>query len=462
MSALLADEKMEWVQTMLGRLCGERGQSIEPAKTPDAMFELYSVPSFPDKKPEIVAGKEIGSNKQRVETQSVLLSKINPRINRAWVVGDFTRHEKIASTEWIVFPPSEEILPAFLCYFLQQNVVRDFLAHNASGVGGSLMRVKPSTLRDFPFAYPKPAEQRLVVAEIEKQFTRLDAGIAALRRVQANLRRYRATVLKAACEGRLVPSEADFARKHGTGFESGASLLQRILTERRQNWQGRGKYKEPAAPDTVKLASLPEGWTWTTVGNLVFLDLGFAFRSTEFAGSGIRLLRGENLEPGKFRWMDTRFWPISKLDEFKNLLISEGEIVLAMDRPLISSGLKIARARADDVPCLLVQRMARFRPVIGEMTPFLFNAMNTDSFIKHLVGGQQGTQLPHISGDGIQSFPIALPPFTEQMRIVAEVERRLSVVEELEMVVKTNLQRANCLRQSILRKAFTGDLTPRL
>ena len=105
------------------------------------------------------------------------------------------------------------------------------------------------------------------MAEIEKQFTRLEAGVAALRRVQANLKRYRAAVLKAACEGRLVPTEAELAKagNRKAKFETGEALLARILTERRQNWQGRGQYKEPAAPDTAKLPPLPEGWTWATV-----------------------------------------------------------------------------------------------------------------------------------------------------------------------------------------------------
>jgi type I restriction enzyme S subunit len=204
MSARTDNRKESWTETTLGQLNGERGQTIEPAKTPDKQFELYSVPIYPTAKPEVVKGREIGSNKQMVEPRSVLLCKINPHINRVWVVGDFTTYTKIASTEWIVFPLTEEIHPEFLCYFLQQYAVRDFLAHNASGVGGSLMRVKPSTIRDYPFAYPRLLSQRGIVAEIEKRFTRLDAGVAALRRVQANLKRYRAAVLKAACEGRLL------------------------------------------------------------------------------------------------------------------------------------------------------------------------------------------------------------------------------------------------------------------
>ena len=124
------------------------------------------------------------------------------------------------------------------------------------------------------------------MAEIEKQFTRLEAGVTALRRVQVNLKRYRAAVLKAACEGKLVPTEAELARVgrvpprgvrpnaksaasgdaacNDAPYETGEQLLQRILAERRKNWTGRGKYKEPAAPDTAKLPPLPEGWTWAT------------------------------------------------------------------------------------------------------------------------------------------------------------------------------------------------------
>src|SRR4029450_10572441 len=107
-------------------------------------------------------------------------------------------------------------------------------------------------------------EQREIVAEIEKQFTRREAGVAGLRHVQANLKRYRAAVLKAACEGKLVPTEAELARQEGRTYETGAQLLERILTERRQNWQGRGNFVEPAAPDTTTFPKLPEDWTWTT------------------------------------------------------------------------------------------------------------------------------------------------------------------------------------------------------
>src|SRR5205807_1829378 len=81
------------------------------------------------------------------------------------------------------------------------------------------------------------AEQTRIVAEIEKQFTRLDDAVAALKRIQVNLKRYRASVLKAACEGRLVPTEAELARKEGRDYEPASELLKRTLAERRAKWE---------------------------------------------------------------------------------------------------------------------------------------------------------------------------------------------------------------------------------
>ncbi len=130
----------------------------------------------------------------------------------------------------------------------------------AGGVGINHLSAAKFSQLLLPIA--PPSEQRRIVAEIEKQCTRLEAGVAALLRVQVNLKRYRAAVLKAACEGRLVPTEAELAktRKGKADFETGEELLAGILTERRKNWNGRGKYKEPVAPDSADLGPLPVAW----------------------------------------------------------------------------------------------------------------------------------------------------------------------------------------------------------
>lgn len=127
-------------------------------------------------------------------------------------------------------------------------------------------------------AIPPPMEQRRIADEIEALFTDLDAAVAALKRVQANLKRYRASVLKAACEGRLVPTEAELARKEGRTYETGEQLLARILKERRAKWEAdqlakmlaagkppkddswKKKYREPESPGVSSQHKLPEGW----------------------------------------------------------------------------------------------------------------------------------------------------------------------------------------------------------
>jgi type I restriction enzyme S subunit len=147
----------------------------------------------------------------------------------------------------------------------------------AEGKGVAVQNVSAKEIEACSFPLPPEDEREQIVAEIEKQFSRLDAGLATLRRVQANLKRYRAAVLKAACEGKLVPAEFDLQKSAGKGqeaFESGEQLLKRILAERRQHWAGRGRYKEPATFDTTNLPPLPTGWTWASVEQLGDVQLG--------------------------------------------------------------------------------------------------------------------------------------------------------------------------------------------
>ena len=130
----------------------------------------------------------------------------------------------------------------------------------------------------LPIPLPPINEQHRIVAEIETQFSRLNAVVTAFKRVQANLKRYRASVLQVACEGRLVPTEAELARAEGCSYESAEQLLQRILQERRAQWQSeqlanmqaegkvpkddrwKSKYREPVKPDMNGLPELLEGW----------------------------------------------------------------------------------------------------------------------------------------------------------------------------------------------------------
>ena len=166
-----------------------------------------------------------------------------------------------------VVKPNGGMQPQFLAAFMNQADL------HGSITGTTRPKLTQAALNQIAMPLPPLPEQHRIVAEIEKQFTRLDASVAALKRAQANLKRYRASLLKAACEGRLVPTEAELARSEDRDYEPADRLLERILAERRAHWESqpkrRGKYKEPAPPDTSDLPELPEGWVWATVEHLI-------------------------------------------------------------------------------------------------------------------------------------------------------------------------------------------------
>lgn len=154
----------------------------------------------------------------------------------------------------------------------------------AQGKGGAQSNISNAIVRQTQIPLAPSNEQRRIVAKIEELFSDLDAGVAALRRVQANLKRYRAAVLKAAVEGRLTVEW----RAKNRPKETGPQLLARILAERRRKWEQaqraafakagktapakwKDKYKEPAPPDCTSLPPLPEGWCWATVEQLTTL-----------------------------------------------------------------------------------------------------------------------------------------------------------------------------------------------
>ena len=181
---------------------------------------------------------------------------------------------ELSTNQAIAFTQTGSIYNKYLFWYLR--VSRSALL--AQGKGDTQSNISQTVVKGFPFLVAPLPEQHRIVAEIEKQFTRLDASVAALKRVQANLKRYRASVLKAACEGKLVPTEAELAQSEGRDYEPADRLLERILSERRARWesqeQRRGKYKEPVAPDTSDLPELLEGWVWSTLAQISHLKGG--------------------------------------------------------------------------------------------------------------------------------------------------------------------------------------------
>jgi type I restriction enzyme S subunit len=327
---------------------------------------------------------------------------------------------------------------------------RQHFSNNAQQVVG-MASVSQKQLADFPIVLAPLAQQKRIVAEIEKQFSRLDEAVANLKRVKANLKRYKAAVLKAAVEGRLVETEAERARREGRSYETGAQLLQRILETRRSQWQGKGKYKEPAAPDTTDLPELPEGWGWATVESLSMKVADGVHKKPNYLPEGIPFVTVKNLTAGSgISFDDLNYVSTEDHEEFcKRTHPERGDILISKD-----GTLGVVRLVETDRPFSVFVSVALIKPVDRNMSRYLVTAFESPTVQRQMV--PKGSGLQHIHLEDLRADSIPVPPLAEQHRIVAEVDRHLSLLRATEAQVNANLQRAERLRQSILSRAFSG------
>jgi len=490
-----------WAATELGQIRVDLSRTLDPRQYPDEGFELYSVPSFADGEPEIVRGSAIGSTKMTLTPGTVVVCKINPRINRVWVVGDRSPHKKIGSGEWIPFFPVDGVTPHFLAYYLQRDHFRNFLAARVSGVGGSLMRVRPTTLDEYPLPIPSVSEQRRIVEAIESYLTRLDNAVALLERVDQNLKRYRASVLKAAVEGRLAPTEAELARREGRSYEPASDLLKRILAERKTRWiedaaeKARAKaeekarkagkpwaladdaatlkkerakaakqYKEPAAPDTTGFPALPEGWCWATVEQLASDQprsiqsgpFGSSLLHSEFRKTGKLVIGIDNVQDGVFTLGAQHRISERKYESLAQYEARPGDVLVTV----MGTVGRCCVVPNDMEPAIITKHVYRVTPERRLALPrfLLLTLRGAPAVRDQMLGQVRGQTRPGLNGTIVRGLAVPLPPLGEQRRVVSECERAVSRAAVIATAIETVGLRASRLRQATLKWAFEGKL----
>ena len=383
----------------------------------------------------------------------IIYGRLRPYLNKVYMP-DFSG---LASGEFIVFPSQPNLDNAYLMYFLNQWEFVSFVTRLNTG---DRPRVDFSQFADHTFPLPPLPDQHRIVAEIEKQFTRLDASVASLERARANLRRYRASVLKAACEGALVPTEAELARSEGRDYEPAGVLLERVLAERRARWESqekrRGKYREPSPPDASELPGLPEGWVWSALGQCFDVFVGATPRRarTDYWNGDIAWVSSGEVS---FNRIKSTRESISEegLKNSSTDLHPEGTVLLGM----VGEGKTRGQVSILDIPACNSQNSAAIRVSEAGLIPeYIFYFLWGQYDATRQIGS--GNNQPALNKSRVQEIRFPLPPLAEQRRIVAEVERRLSVIGQLETAVEASLARAGRLRQSILKQAFSGQLVP--
>jgi type I restriction enzyme S subunit len=309
--------------------------------------------------------------------------------------------------------------------------------------------VPSAFLESAEIPLPPLGKQHEIVAELEKQFSRLDEAVANLHRVKANLKRYKASVLKAAVEGRLVETEANLARREGRTFETGEQLLQRILDERRAKWAGKGKYKEPVLPVASDLPGFPEGWALATYCQLGEVITGFTPPTGDAAnfGGDTPFFKPTDLDAGDSVRVAREYLSAAGLQKGRKL--SAGSVLVTC------IGATIGKTGLAQVECATNQQINSVSPVDNCVdSRYLFWWTCSPVGQAQIVDNASATTLPILNKSKFEALSVALPPVAEQARIVAEVDRHLSIIREVESEVDANLQRAQALRQSSLAAAF--------
>lgn len=393
--------------------------------------------------------------KQRLRAGDVLVSMTRPNLNAVAIVPS-ELEGAVGSTGFHVLRASPETEPRWLYYAVQTH---RFISSMSELVQGALYpAVRPKDIRAFEIPHPPLDQQKRIVAEIEKQFSRLDEAVANLKRVKANLKRYKAAVLKAAVEGRLVETEAELARREGRSYETGEQLLQRILETRRSQWKGKGKYKEPAAPDTTDLPELPEGWVWATVEQITTEMMNGYGKRSQTVGHPHIVLRLADIVDGQTSFKDIRRINCTE-DEFRKYILSEGDLLIL--RVNGSSDLvgRFVLVHATPEPMLFCDHFIRARCASPDLAVWLRLYADVERFRRYIDLNKVSSAGQNTINQGVLNpFTVPLPPDVEQRRIVAELDRRLSLIREVESQVQCNFSRSDRLRQSILTTAFSGKV----
>jgi type I restriction enzyme S subunit len=300
---------------------------------------------------------------------------------------DISKFHGVTSPDYRVFStrPGGGSDERFLLYLFQNAYKRKIFF--AFGQGSSQLgrwRLPTEAFTDFLVPLPPLREQSSIVRFLASETAKIDALIEEQRRLIELLKEKRQAVISHAVTKGLNPQTECM----DTGID----------------WIGQ----------------TPSHWKIGKCGFYISILSGFAFPSEKFSDNecDVKLLRGINVGVGVIRWDEAVYWPRTTNDELDRYEMRTGDIVLGMDRPIIGSGVRVAMVRDSDLPCLLLQRVARITAQRGLLAEYLLALLSSEMFFAHFSPETTGVSVPHISPEQISNFTILIPPIEEQRKIV--------------------------------------------
>lgn len=392
------------------------------------------------------------------QERDVLFAKITPCMEngKMAIVPKLTGDLGFGSTEFHVLRSREEIEPEYIYYFISSQAYRYDAEHNMTGAVGQ-RRVPTRYLETSSMPLPPTNEQKRIVGKIEELFSELDKGIESLKTARAQLKIYRQAVLKHAFEGKLTK---DWREENKDKLEPADELLKRVKSEREEH-STKIKSKRIKTPrnfddeDFSWLPELPESWVWNRLGWTTF-GVGYGTSAKSAKTGKMPVLRMGNIQNAKFDWNDLVF--TSDADEIKKYELRPDDVLFnRTNSPELVGKTAIYRG---EQPALFAGYLIRVNQIES-----LVNAQFLNLFLNSHVAKQHGNRVKtdgvnqsNINGEKLTNYPFPYCSLEEQKIIVEILDKTISKIDQMEDDVDIQLKKSEALRQSILKKAFSGKL----
>ena len=402
----------------------------------------------------------------------VLFAKITPCMEngKMAVVPKVKNSIAFGSTEFHVLRARSGVNADYIYYYVSSQSFRREAEHNMSGAVGQ-RRVTTPYLSSCDVPLAPTNEQHRIVAKIEELFSELDKGVESLKTAREQLKVYRQALLKHAFEGKLT---AQWRADNPDKLETADALLKRIQHERAQryqqqlaDWEASGKEgNKPKVPkpqlrlttaELVELPVLPEGWGWVRLVEICEEVVDCHNKTAPYIASGIPLVRTPSIRDMKLIFDDSIRYVSTETYLFwsRRCPPLPGDILFTREAPMGEAAI-IPEGKT----ICMGQRIMLLRPGRSLCRIYLLCATQAPTFKKIAGRAAVGTGVKHLRVGDVERLIIPICSHSEQMEISNQLDAILSEIDQLEQTITTSLQQAEALRQSILKKAFSGQLVP--
>ncbi len=366
--------------------------------------------------------------------------------------------------------------PDFVKFALRTRPVRGYFEREATGTSHSMRNLSQPKMRGAPLRLPPLNEQRRIVSKLEALQQRTAHACAALDAIPPLLEKFRQSVLAAAFRGDLT---ADW-RARNPDVEPASVLLERIRKERRRRWEEaelakmkakgkvpkddrwKGRYKEPPRVEEAGLPELPAGWSWAALEELAEKVTDGTHQPPPFSSDGTPFLVIRNVVTGEIDWDSVSKWVTHDvfLKYTSHLRPRRGDVLYTA-----VGSYGVALEVETDREFMFQRHIAHVRPVVSResrlLVPrFLATVLNAPSGRQQADAVARGVAQKTVTLKDLKRFAIPLPPVAEQKEVIQRLEVRLARSAAITESITDGPATLSLLEQSILAKAFRGDLVP--